>query len=125
MQQEKLKATRILKGFSQLDMAEHLNIAPNTYGLIESGVTKLIDIDRINSISQKLGSSPFELGLLDGIGVIQNFNETVQNGAYSQTVHNDNKEIIEILKIELETKNKQIEQLIEQNKLLGNLLKNK
>lgn len=106
-------------------MAEHLNIAPNTYGLIESGVTKLIDIDRINAISQKLGSSPFELGLLDGIGVIQNFNETVQNGAYSQTVHYDNKEIIEILRIELETKNKQIEQLIEQNKLLGDLIKNK
>lgn len=85
-------------------MAEALHISQSAYSLIESGVTRLVDEQRIQIISAKFGVHPIELGLFNGCGVSQNFNKEVQNGYISHigTFNGDNKEltqsIFELLK---------------------------
>lgn len=89
-------------------MAETLHVSQNAYCLIEKGVTRLIDSERIKLIAEKLEVKPIELGLFEGLGIEQ---------------HADNHELIFSLEKEVEIKNHQIEQLLNQNKqLLAKLL---
>ena len=108
-------------------MAEELHISQNAYCLIENGKTKLIDEERINIIAQKFNVKPVELGVFDGLGVTQNFNEKVEDGYinYIENLHADNKELVFTLKEELQIKNIQIENLHTQNAQLMQQLFNK
>ena len=120
----KIKDLRIKNKLTQDDMAATLNISQNAYSLIENGVTRLVDIERIKLIAERFGVNPVELGLLDGLGLTQNFNEKVENGyaSYIQTLNADNKELLQTLKEELQLKNNQMEHLITQNAELIQLL---
>lgn len=127
MQQTKIKALRLKNNFTQEQMAEELHISQNAYCLIENGKTKLIDEERINIIAQKFNVKPVELGVFDGLGVTQNFNEKVEDGYinYIENLHADNKELVFTLKEELQIKNIQIENLHTQNAQLMQQLFNK
>ena len=127
MQQTKIKELRLKNNFTQEQMAEELNISQNAYCLIENGKTKLLDEERINIIAQKFNVTPVELGLFEGLGVTQNFNEKVENGYINhiENLHADNKELVFTLKEELQIKNIQIENLHSQNAQLMQQLFNK
>ena len=120
MKQIKIKELRAKTKFTQDDMAETLNISQNAYSLIENGITKLIDEERILIIAQKLNVNPIELGLFDGLGISQIFNDKVENGYINhiENLNADNKELVETLKEELKIKNIHIENILEQNKKL-------
>lgn len=111
MQQTKMKDIRVKNNFTQEQMAEALHISQNAYCLIEKGVTRLIDTERINIIAQKLNVSAMELGLLDELKLNQNFYEKVENGYihHIENLHADNKELVQTLREELTTKNNQLE----------------
>jgi hypothetical protein len=94
-----------------------LNIEANTYSLIESGVTKLVDKERIKVLEEKLEKTAFELGIFDGMTITQHFREN-EYAANTQTILADNKELVQTLKDELAIKNKQIEQMLFQNNQL-------
>lgn len=125
MQHNKIKELRSKTKFSQDDMAAALHVSQNAYSLIENGITKLIDKERIAIIAEKLGVSPIELGLFDGLNVNQTFNEKVENG-YIHHIGNlnaDNKELLQTLKEELQIKNNQIEKLMKQLEVLLSKIK--
>ena len=84
-------------------MAEALHISQNAYSLIENGITRLVDNERIKLIAEKLGVKPIKLGLFEDFGIEE------QSG---------NNEMVLSLKKELEIKNSQIEKLLDQNKQL-------
>jgi len=120
MQHNKIKELRSKKKISQDDMAAALHVSQNAYSLIENGITKLIDKERIAIIAEKLGVSPIELGLFDGLNVTQTFNEKVENGYthYIGNLNADNKELLQTLKEELQIKNGQLENLFKQVEIL-------
>lgn len=127
MQQTKIKELRLKNNFTQEQMAETLHISQNAYSLIENGKTKLLDEERIDIIAKKFNVNPIDLGVFDGLGVTQNFNDKVENGyaSYIQTLNADNKELVITLKEELQIKNKQIENLHIQNaQLMQHLFNN-
>lgn len=114
MQYKKIKELRTKNNFTQDDMADALHISQNAYSLIENGITRLIDKERISIIAQKLGVEPVELGLFEGMGVSQNVSEKVNNFVGSnQIIYEANKELLLALKEELQKKNAQITQLME------------
>ena len=120
MGENKIKELRIKNKFTQDDMADALHISQNAYSLIENGITRLVDVERIKLIAEKFAVQPAELGLFDKLGVTQHFNEKVENGyaSYIQTLNADNKDLLQTLKDELHIKNSQIAQLMQQMQLL-------
>lgn len=121
MTQNILKKLRVQNGLSQEDMADALHVSQNTYSLIENGKTRLVDVERIRIIAEKFKVSPIELGLLNDLLIVPgNFNEIT----VSETAKNTNV-LIDTLRLELATKNKQIEGVISQNSELLNLLTKK
>lgn len=127
MPHNKIKELRLKNHFTQDEMAEELHISQNAYSLIETGKTKLVDEERINIISQKLGVSALELGLFKDVGITQNFNEKVENGyaSYIETLNADNKELTHSILEQLKLKDKHIEQLLSENAELLHALTNK
>ena len=114
MQQNRIKELRSKTKFSQEDMAAVLNISQNAYSLIENGITRLIDTDRIVIIASKLGVKPINLGLFDGLQVTQIVSDNVENGYINhiENLYADNKALLQTLKDELLIKNNQIETLM-------------
>ena len=117
MQQNRLKELRSKTKFSQEDMASALNISQNAYSLIENGITRLIDNERIVIIANKLGVQPIDLGLFDGLQVTQIVSDKVENGYINQieNLYADNKALLQTLKDELLIKNNLIEKLMRQS----------
>jgi transcriptional regulator with XRE-family HTH domain len=115
MHTNRLKELRAKNKFSQDDMAEALHISQNAYSLIENGITRLVDKERINLIAEKLGVTPLELGLFDGLGITQTFNDKVENGYINhiENLYAENNDLISILKAEIENKNNQIQILLD------------
>lgn len=63
---KKVKESREVKGFTQLDIANKLDISLVSYSKIERGETKLT-VNHIERIAKALGISPFEiLGINSG-----------------------------------------------------------
>ena len=120
MGENKIKELRIKNKFTQDDMADALHISQNAYSLIENGITRLVDVERIKLIAEKFAVQPAELGLFEKLGVTQHFNEKVENGYINniQTLNADNKDLLQTLKDELHIKNSQIAQLMQQMQLL-------
>ena len=99
MSQTKIRDIRLKNNFTREQIAEALHISQNAYCLIEKGITRLIDSDRINIIAQKLNVSPMELGLLDELNLNQNFYEKVENGYihHIENLHAENKDLVQAL----------------------------
>lgn len=116
MQRNRIKELRSKTKFSQEDMAAALNISQNAYSLIENGITRLIDTERIITIANKLGVQPMDLGLFDSLQVTQTFNDNVENGYINhiENLYADNKDLLQTLKDELLIKNNQIDTLMRQ-----------
>lgn len=111
MLSSKIKSLRQSKGLSQQEVANALNIAPNTYSLIENGKTKL-DLERIYQLCKFFEIEPEEL-FSNGVSV--SFNDKVQN-RYSyieniETLHSDNMEIISLMKDQMKILEKTQHQL--------------
>jgi transcriptional regulator with XRE-family HTH domain len=122
----KIKEIRLQKKFTQMDMSESLNISQNAYSLIENGTTKLIDLERINIISRKLGVSPFELGLFEGLDVPFLSNKKVENATNGQTENLVSNDLLISLISELRIKNAQLEQFMQNvNEIVLKLKPNK
>ena len=62
---EKIKQLRLQNNFTQEEMAASIFCSQNTYSLIESGKTILVDVERIVNLEKKLKVSPERL--LEGI----------------------------------------------------------
>ena len=118
MQQNKIKELRLKNNITQNEIAEALHISQSAYSLIESGVTRLVDEERIQIISEKFGVRPIELGLFDGCGVSQNFNQPVQNGYISniETFNGDGKDLSQSIYELLRTQNSLLMQLLAEKK---------
>ncbi len=114
MKLNKLKELRYKKGFSQRDMAEALHVSQNAYSLIETGKTRLIDVERIGILSEKLAVTPVELGLFDEIMSSSDQHNTKNTMADNQNTG----KAIETLQAELIIKNKQLRQVLKQNSAL-------
>lgn len=99
MSQTKIRDIRLKNNFTREQIAEALHISQNAYCLIEKGITRLIDSDRINIIAQKLNVSPMELDLLDELNLNQNFYEKVENGYihHIENLHAENKDLVQAL----------------------------
>lgn len=110
MLHNKLRELRKQKGVTQENMANALHKSQNAYSLIEQGKSKL-DAELIPDICNILNITPIDL--FDS-GHQFTFNEKVENGyaTYIQTLNATNQEIINMLKSELEEKNKTIQQLL-------------
>lgn len=123
MRVNKLKELRLKNGLTQENIAEFLHLSQNAYSLIENGKTRLIDIERINIISQQFSVSPWELGLFDEL---LHFNpekkEVMQNDESVNSGSNDNEEFINTLQAEIKIKNTQLEKAAIQIDQLLNLL---
>jgi len=89
---QKIKTLRKLKGFSQEQMAEKLNMPQNSYSRIETGNVKL-DIERLQQIS-----NVFEMSIEDVLNFNDNliFNQKNYNNSIGYVNNNtivSNKEI--------------------------------
>lgn len=127
MSHNKIKEFRLKNNLTQDEMAESLHISQNAYSLIETGKTRLIDEERINIISQKLGVSILELGLFNGFGITQNFNDKGENGYayYVETLNADNKELTHSILEQIRIKDQRIEELLLENAHLLKLVTDK
>lgn len=103
----KIRGIRLLKGLSQENMAEMLDISILAYGNIERGKTNVSE-DRLKQIAEKLGVSPDDI-LSFGEKVNNFFDQC--NGTIIQTsggdqIYNYNPKVeqleIEKLKLEIE-----------------------
>lgn len=106
----KLRELRKQKGLTQEDMANALHKNQNAYSLLEQGKSKL-DADLIPDICNILNITPIDL--FDS-GNQFTFNDKVENGyaTYIQTLNATHQEVIDMLRKELEEKNKTIQQLL-------------
>ncbi len=122
MKLNKIKEQRSKTKFSQEDMAAALNISQNAYSLIENGITRLIDTDRIVIIASKLGVKPIDLGLFDGLHLTQIADDEAKNGYINhiENLYADNKALLQTLKDELLIKKNLIETLMRQTATILN-----
>ena len=102
---EKIKSLRMNKGYSQEFMASKIGVSQRAYSKIENEETKL-DIDKLLKISDILEVEPSEL--LNGeFNQTNNFNnyKTITNAVvnnYAKAQDEFNKELIQLLKVEIE-----------------------
>ena len=123
MKPNKIKEFRLKQEFTQEEMAEALHVSQNAYSLVENGRTRLIDIERIILISQKLCVSPWELGLFDELISFFPYSKgefLTRINTLTSTV--DNQELINNLLAEIQINNNQIEKTAIQNEQLLILL---
>lgn len=113
---DKIRGIRFLKGLSQENMAEMLNISRNAYGDIERGKTDISD-SRLQQIAEKLEVTPADI--LSFGEKVNNFfdqcngtfvNAGVNSGNASQSSnYNPNKQQLEMEKLKLEIEKLKLE----------------
>ena len=109
MKKNIIKQLRLQNNITQNQMAEFLHISQNAYCLIESGKTRLIDLERIEIMANN-----FKMCRQDFIGKIT-------GGVKEKEDKELNKELIH----QLEIKDSQIENLLFQNEKLINIVAEK
>jgi transcriptional regulator with XRE-family HTH domain len=122
----KIKELRLQNNLTQEYMADALCISQNAYSLIENNKTRLVDVERIKIIADKLNVSPFELGLFEEIGISAAFNKIGKNDKYNyiQSINTANIELTNFFKDQLFIKDNQIERLNQQiEKLISQVIK--
>lgn len=102
---DKIKSIRMNKGYSQEFMASKIGVSQRAYSKIENEETKL-DIDKLLKISDILEVEPSEL-LSGEFNQTNNFNnyKTITNAVvnnYAKAQDEFNKELIQLLKEEIE-----------------------
>lgn len=104
---EKIRVVRLLKGYSQENMAEMLNISRLAYGEIERGKTDVSD-SRLQQIAEVLGVAPADIlsfgekvnNFFDQCNGAIGINHGIQNHNYDQR-----ELLFEIEKLKLENEN--------------------
>lgn len=105
-----IKTLRLNHTLTQNEMAEVLHISQNAYSLIESGKTRLIDLERIKIMAEKFNLSSQKL--IEGLtGVV--------------VIDEEESLFIKELIHQLDTKDKRIEKLLSQNEKLIEALNKK
>lgn len=117
----RLRNIRKERGYTQQEVAEALHIGQNTLSNIENGKSKL-DVDLLAKFADFYNVDIQEL--LKSNSLIMNFKEKVENGYINhiETLNTDNKALIEALKEQLQSKDKQINDLLEVIKTGGKVV---
>ncbi len=89
---ERIKVIRISKGFSQEDVATHLNISQSAYAKIEQGTSKL-DTKRLLKIAELLKVEPSELLSSDNEKFV--FNNSTITKSFIEHYYDGIKEVYE------------------------------
>lgn len=114
---ERIRIKRELKGFTQEDVAEKLNVATSTYGKLERGET-LIDVERLKEITDILETS---IGEILDFSIFHNNKKTELHNKSTQLLYNpvnDNNTIdrflklSEVLTVMIDKQNKIMQQII-------------
>lgn len=118
---EKIKYFRELKGLTQDDIAQHLDITPSGYSKIERGETR-ISIDRLQQIADIL-----EINILDFIPHKEQNIIYELNGGYNNFqgnyYHNEKSQVeIEKLQLIIEHKNQLLAQKDDELRTLKNVI---
>ncbi len=124
---EKIKKVRELRGFTQEEMAQKLNISPQAYGKIERNETKL-DLDRLKQIAAALEVDTEFITNFDEKQIF--LNSQIGNKGKVNYHHNDNVSTVLEAQIkqqqeEIAFLRKQVEELQTQNTKLLDILSSK
>jgi transcriptional regulator with XRE-family HTH domain len=108
---QKIRLIRTARGMGQEEMARRLGITQSAYSKIENNGLR-IDEETLEKIARQLGVSPEDIKAQEP--VIINFQNSPQssNSINGNVNYHTNEKIIEQLTHQLETKDKQIEQLL-------------
>ena len=113
---EKIRGIRLLKGLTQENLAESLNISRNAYSEIERGVSDLNE-SRLKQIADVLNVSPNDIHNFEDKKSIffENCNGAVGvSHKTTQNINSNNKDLqhqIEILELQLKNQQLEIEKL--------------
>lgn len=121
---EKISFLRGLKGWSQEDMAEKMEMSLNGYAKIERGETD-VQISRLKKIAGLFGIELTELFNFDGNKVL-NLALAYENNSFNTYTGNEGSKFcqheIEKLQLIIEHKDKEIEYLKKESERLNDLL---
>lgn len=119
---EKIRMIRELRNYSQEYMADRLGIKQNSYSKIETNQTKLT-AEMLQKIADVLQVSPLDImNQQPAIINLQPNQGTQQAIGHIETFVSSQKELVDKI---IESKNSEIERLIETNKQLMQLLESK
>ena len=136
---DKVKRIRILRGFTQAQIAEKLNITKQAYSQLERSETKM-DMERLEQIADALGVSLADIEGFDAANMFntryryeQSANTHGANNTNCQgdihVTYNDSVKIVEALEKTIIQKDEEInflrKQLAEQTNMIKDLLKQK
>lgn len=116
----RIKKYRESKNYTQAYMAESLGISQNTYSKIESGGIKLT-VDRLNKIASVLEIPVEDILSSDTQSFVFNNSSIDKFYGYIETVHEDNKELVQTT---INLLNDQIQHLRKENEKLIDIISN-
>jgi transcriptional regulator with XRE-family HTH domain len=117
----KIRLIRVSRGLNQEVVAQKLGITQNAYSKIETNHSKTSE-DMLQKLATLLGVSAEDIKSPEP--VIINFHNSPQsNGVNNGEIKNHNEHLLKQLTQQLLVKDKQIEELMDQNKLLIGSLK--
>jgi transcriptional regulator with XRE-family HTH domain len=117
----KIRLIRLSRGLNQEGVAQQLGIKQNAYSKIETNQSKVSDamVDKLATI---FGVSAEDIKSPEPI--IINFHDNHQGAVINHgEIKNQNEQLLQQLTQQLAVKDKQIEELLAQNKLLAGVLK--
>ncbi len=110
----KITSIRQARGYSQQYVAEKLGMAQNAYSKIERDEKIKIDDKLLGKLAETLGVSVDDIK--SPTPIVMNFHHSPYSGQISNQYNNITENIIAQLTNLLQVKDKQIEQLMQQNK---------
>lgn len=117
----KIRLIRTSRGMNQEEVAKKLGILQNAYSKIETNQSKVSDA-MVEKLAAIFGVSAEDIKSPEP--VIINFHNSPQsNGVNNGEIKNQNEQLLQQLTQQLAIKDKQIEELMAQNKLLVGVLK--
>ena len=115
----KIRLIRLSRGFNQEGVAQQLGITQNAYSKMETNHSKISD-EMMEKLATVFGVSAEDIKSPEP--VIINFHNSPQsNGVNNGEIKNHSEQLLQQLTNQLTVKDKQIEELMAQNKLLAGL----
>ncbi len=93
---DKVKKIREIKGLTQEDLAQKLNITSQAYSKLERNKTKM-DEDRLEQIAENLGVSVDMIRAFEPNSLFINSLHAIGDNAKTVINHNENQQLIEII----------------------------
>ena len=117
----KIRLIRLSRGLNQEGVAQQLGIKQNAYSKIETNQSKASDA-MVEKLATIFGVSAEDIKSPEP--VIINFHNSPQsNGVNNGEIKNQSEQLLQQLTQQLAIKDKQIEELMAQNKMLAGMLK--